>query len=527
MKILFSIICSIVFLVSANAQVPLHSSFPSSAAVIYLDFDGQYVSGTAWNWSGAIDAQPASLTSAQMTEIYNRVAEDFGIFNLNVTTDSAVYDAAPPTKRIRVIVTPTSSWYGAAGGVSFINSFTWGNNTPAWVFSALLSNSVKKIAEAISHEAGHALGLQHQSIFDGSCNKVTEYAPGQGSGEIGWAPIMGIGYSKNLTTWHYGTSAMGCNSFQNDIDIIASATNSFGLRSDDHPDSHTGATPMAVGFATSASGIINSYSDRDVFRFDLTATNNFRLSAIPQNVGSGNEGANVDIKVALLDPNADTIGRYNPADLLNVGIDTNLQAGTYYLVVDGVSNINLSDYGSLGFYNISASLLTALPIHRLSLTGKKKANDHELHWNYFADEKVKEIHLESANDGKHFSFLTRLGPDARTFSWKPLKDEGTHYRVKVIVASDERAYYSNIITLRMSQTDRQVAVTSRLIDNYIGINTENNCAYQLLDEMGRIIRSGSLRAGSNQIPASDLRRGIFFLRVVHNSETYTEKLIKR
>ena len=90
--------------------------------------------------------------------------------------------------------------------------------------------------------------------------------------------------------------------------VIAGATNNFGLRADDHLDTHTGATPIAITFASSASGIINSDSDRDVFKFDLLATNNFRLSAIPQNVGSGNEGANVDIRVALLDQNADTIG---------------------------------------------------------------------------------------------------------------------------------------------------------------------------------------------------------------------------
>lgn len=527
MKTLCSIVFAVLTTISVKAQVPVLNSYPGVPATILLDFDGQYVTGTPWNWAGPINAQPATLSAAQITEIYSRVAEDYGIFNINITTDSTVYLAAPASKRIRMIITPTSSWYGSAGGVAFVGSFVWGNNTPAWIFSALLGNDVKKIAEATSHEAGHALGLQHQSIFDGSCNKTAEYSSGQGSGEIGWAPIMGSGYSKNLTTWHNGTSAMGCTYYQNDISIIANATNNFGLRADDHLDIHTAASPIAISFASSASGIINNSSDRDVFKFDLPATNNFRLSAIPQNVGSGNEGANVDIKVALLDQNADTIGRYNPAELLNVGVDTNLNSGTYYLVVDGVANANLSDYGSVGFYTLSASILHALPVHRLALTGRINADDHDLHWNYFADEPVKEIHIESSKDGIHFNFLTKLSADSRSLSWKPLNNERIHYRVKVIVASDERAYYSNIIELRRLATGKSIDIANTLIADHIRINTDKNFSYQLFDETGRLLQRGTLQQGFNHISVATIKKGILFLRLQHNAETYTEKLMKR
>lgn len=527
MKILCSIVFVTMITIGVKAQVPVLNSYPGAPATIFLDFDGHYVTGTPWNWDGPINAQPATLSAAQITEIYTRVAEDYGIFNVNITTDSTVYLAAPVTRRIRIIITPTSSWYGSAGGVSFVNSFTWGNNTPAWIFSDLLVNNVKNIAEATSHEAGHSLGLQHQSIFNGSCTKIAEYSEGQGSGEIGWAPIMGVGYSKNLTTWHNGTSAIGCTYYQNDISVIAGATNSFGLRADDHFDTHTAASPIAISFASSASGIINNSSDRDVFKFDLPATNNFRLSAIPQNVGSGNEGANVDIKVALLDQNADTIGRYNPADLLNVGVDTNLNGGTYYLVVDGVANANLPDYGSVGFYTLSASIMHALPVHRLTLTGKMNADDHDLHWNYFADEAIKETHIESSRDGIHFNFLSKLSADSRSFSWKPLNNERIHYRVKVIVAADERAYYSNIIELRRAAAGKSIDIASSMVADHIRINVDKSFSYQLFDETGRLLQRGTLQQGFNQIPVATIKKGLLFLHLQHNSETYTEKLMKR
>ncbi|HKH60193.1 MAG TPA: hypothetical protein VKA49_05150, partial [Flavitalea sp.] len=154
MKTFLSILLAAIITVNAYSQVPVISSYSGTSATIFLDFDGHYVAGTPWNWAGPINAQPAALSTSQITEIYNRVAEDYGIFNLNITTDSIEYLAAPATSRMRIIITPTSSWYGSAGGVSFVGSFKWGNETPAWVFSTLLGNSGKKIAEAISHEAG-------------------------------------------------------------------------------------------------------------------------------------------------------------------------------------------------------------------------------------------------------------------------------------------------------------------------------------------------------------------------------------
>ena len=527
MKIFCSIIFSVIISIGAKAQVPVLNSYPGVPATIFLDFDGHYVSGTSWNWSGPINAQPAALNAGQITEIFNRVSEDYAIFNINITTDSTVYLAAPANRRIRMLITPTSSWYGSAGGVSFVNSFTWGNNTPAWIFSELLSNNVKNIAEATSHEAGHALGLQHQSTFDASCTKTAEYYAGQGSGEIGWAPIMGVGYSRNLTTWHNGTSAVGCAYYQNDISVIAGVTNGFGLKTDDHLDTPASATPIDINFSSSASGIINNATDRDVFTFNLPSTNNFRLSAIPQNVGAGNEGANVDIKVALLDQNSDTIGKYNPADLLNVGVDTNLNSGTYYLVVDGVANANLSEYGSVGFYTLSASILHALPVHRLALTARMENDNHDLHWNYFADEAVKEIHIESSKDGIHFGFLAKLPADVQSFTWKPLTNERIHYRVKVVIAADERAYYSNIVDLRKMPTGKSIDLANTVITDHIRISVDKSFSYQLFDETGRLLQRGVLQTGYNHVPVNSSKKGIFFIRLQHNGETYTEKLMKR
>jgi hypothetical protein len=228
---------------SSFAQVPSLNSYPSTPAVIYLDFDGHLVNGTSWNTNGPISCAGGNLTQAQMTEIFERVSEDYRPFNVNVTTDSAKYWAAPMYKRTRVIFTITNDWYGSgSGGVAFIGSFTWGDNTPCFVFTNLLLYNTKWVAEAGSHEAGHTLGLRHQSAYDGNCIKTSEYNGGTGAGEISWAPIMGVGYYKNMTVWNNGANPYGCTSIQDDLGIITSSANGIGYRADDQSNATNSAT---------------------------------------------------------------------------------------------------------------------------------------------------------------------------------------------------------------------------------------------------------------------------------------------
>lgn len=528
MKALFSVLFFLFVAAGSSAQIPILNSYPSAKATMFLDFDGQYVTGTSWNFRGPIDAQPSGLSTAAITEIFYRVAEDYRIFNINITTDSTVFLAAPVRQRMRLIITPTFEWYGRVGGVSYVGSFTWGDGTPGWIFSGLLGNSSKNIAEAVSHEAGHMLGLQHQSKYTADCYK-TEYNDGTGAGEIGWAPIMGVGYNRNLTTWYNGKSTIGCNYYQNDITVISGNIYNGGLRTDDLPDSHTGAPVInttGVDFATS--GLINSASDKDVFTFTLHTPTNVRLNAVPQNVGTNNSGANLDIRISLLDHKADTIGQYNPANLLNAAIDSNLNSGTYYLVVEGVANAYLEDYSSVGFYSISGSIGSTLPVHRLTLSGKAADDIHALNWFFTADEAVKTVEVQHSKDGLHFETLLQLGADAKTFSWKPFVSSNAFYRIRVITVADERSYYSNIVSLRdRGDTRNAVQVMNNIVTSHIAVNAGKEYSYQLMDATGRLLQRGQLAAGTNRIEVNAAPKGLLVLRVQGASELYSWKLIKQ
>jgi hypothetical protein len=230
-KILLHIICCLTGLqqLPAFAQSPVLNSYPPAAATVYLDFDGAVVEGTIWNENGKIIAESSGLSPATITWIHKKISDHFKLFNLNITTDRAVYDRAPVHQRTHVIVTPDGSWYGPVTGVSAIGSFVWGNDTPAWVFIHALSDNPSFIASSATHQIGHTLGLQHQSEYDSYGVMITELSGGETNIFSNEAPLMGIPFYKTAD-WKNGHPSTGIRDIQSDTAQIAGAPNNIGYR---------------------------------------------------------------------------------------------------------------------------------------------------------------------------------------------------------------------------------------------------------------------------------------------------------
>lgn len=364
------------------SQIPILNSYPGiTSKVIYLDFDGQVVSGTSWNGGNTINALPSTVSAANMRLIWQRISEDYRPFEVNVTTDSMRFNNAPSNKRIRVIFTPTSAWYGSAGGVAFLNSFTWGGypGTPCWIFEDQLGYNSKNMGEAGSHEAGHSFSLNHQSTYNASCVK-TEYNPGVGNGVTSWAPIMGVGYSKNVTLWHNGKCSTGC--YTNQYDLSGNFNGGLtgnGLLTvfpDDVGDTFGNSKLLNLSSQNlSDSGLISTTTDIDMYNFTICNSRYVSIAVKPWALdtnATGYSGANLDVKFKLFNSSNVLIAADSNINKLNTNVGLTLNAGTYYFSIDGDASAYYTDYGSLGKYYIKIKALnppamsnTILPYNNL------------------------------------------------------------------------------------------------------------------------------------------------------------------
>jgi hypothetical protein len=512
---------------AASFAVPKLNSYATATATLFLDFDGHYVLYPFWNGGAPINCAPAPMTATQITEAFNRTAEDFRPFEINVTTDSTVFLAAPVNQRIRIIITPTSAWYQGVGGVAYIGSFTWGDDAPAFVFCDRLGpNNPKMVGECCSHESGHTLGLSHQSKFGADCNNpIEQYNSGAGTGEPGWAPIMGNSYYKNMSNWNNGPMPNGCTYMQDNLSVI-STQNGFGYRADDYAETMDAATTALGAGNFTMEGIITTTTDKDAFKFTKAQTGNFYLTAIPFNVGANYVGANLDIKIQLYSNTGTLINTYDPSSTMSVTIDTTLNAGTYFLMVDGAGNLNIGEYGSLGIYTLNG-VSSALPISSVALTGNTGNNKHHLNWNIIANEPIKEIEVEACTDAINYKKITTIAGNAIQFSYTPLQNCTMYYRLKVTPVISQSVYSNTVILKEINAAANNIFKVSTFIKRAITVNASVPYQYLLSDINGRIIHKGNAVAGFNSINISNQPNGIYIIQLYSNNYRQTERIIKQ
>jgi hypothetical protein len=383
------------------------------------------------------------------------------------------------------------------------------------------------VAECCTHESGHTVGLSHQAKYDANCNLLATYNIGQGTGETGWAPIMGNSYYENFSGWYNGPTPNGCSADQDALSIITSI-NGFTYRVDDHSDDPN-VNPSMMDLHNDIfadSGIITTSTDKDVFKLTFTQPGQLHLDAKPYSIGANNEGADLDVKLELLNSSSQVIQVYNPIDILNATIDTSLNSGVYFLVIEGAGNQNTSNYGSLGSYTIAGTFspLFTTPIKEVLLTGKINNDKHVFNWNIISDEPASSLSLESSLNGTSFTTLTSLPQQKQGYSYVPAAANTIYYRLKVISVTGQ-TMYSNIIALKQSDAQKLFSV-STMIHTDITVNARENYEYQIADMSGRIIAGGHGKTGLNSINISNNPNGIYLIRIISNNQRLTEKIVK-
>ncbi|MFN5962274.1 MAG: PKD domain-containing protein, partial [Verrucomicrobiota bacterium] len=335
----------------------LHSK-PGTSRVLYLDFNGHTTSGTSWK-SGATftspaydtDGNPASFSDAELAniqQIWKRVSEDFAPWDVDVATEEPPLESLRKSTTtdtaygVRMVIGGSSyDWYGAgAGGVAYLNSFSWNSDTPAFVFPAQLGNGFPKyVAEAVSHEAGHTVSLSHDGVSGGSAYY---------EGHDNWAPIMGVGYYKTVTQFSRGEYT-NANNTEDDTTKI----NGHIPRSADLAGSDILTAVLLSGTVIDVTGIIDSRSDADLYRINAGA------GTISLTAGTAAPDANLDISLALYNGAGNLVASANPSTL-GATLSAAVTGGTYYIAVDGTGTgtgiTGYTDYGSLGQFILTGSV---------------------------------------------------------------------------------------------------------------------------------------------------------------------------
>jgi hypothetical protein len=450
----------------AIGAMPKFHSNPDSPFKFYLDFDGAIT--RSWEGEGTIQTgafdlsrafpdpfwdlatyptaqtfDPTTFSALEQLSIRNTwalIAEDYAAFNIDVTNEAPPNeeDLIPGLTFRCVFGGYDNDWLAAdAAGVALLGSFdgitlstgeTLGGTCFAFQGDNALDSRTWQVYETdtadwvgmimgsiATHEGGHVLGLQHQSLWAGG-TKLQEYWNGPGL----WSPIMGYSYDDEATWWN-GTSTLGAGILQDDMAVIASR---LGFRSDDTGSTRSTALNLDTSEFTASIGTtskkftkvgsLERNTDVDYYRFTTAGGNvsiNIDLNAFATSYDHAGWFGNSQLTVDIVDILGRVVQTYNVA--ATPGFSTrglSLESGTYFVAVHGRSTVlasvgtqitttsaamgtadiaptrfDVKDYGKIGTYVLDITYDTkAAPVRtiddsKVATTGVYTFNGT---WNY-------------------------------------------------------------------------------------------------------------------------------------------------
>ncbi|HWA84732.1 MAG TPA: putative Ig domain-containing protein, partial [Opitutus sp.] len=362
------------------ANPPVRHSRPGSKNVLYLDFNGYTIAGSRWNSTFGVssyaavaydtDGDPATFSAdeqAAIVQVWERVAEDYAPFDIDVTTEEPA-TLTPTTGRALITAATDANGVAmpnaeAAAGVSFVDVFGdydyATSGSPALVYYTSFGTDTAALAEAVAHELGHNLGLSH----DGQTG--SEYYVGHGTGDTSWGPIMGAPYGRNVTQWSRG-EYYHANNHEDDVAIIAAHT---AYRPASAGATLTTAAAAAVSdTGISTAGVLTSSSDVNVYSF-RTSASTISLAVATYRAASGTNGGDADVKLELLNSDGSVVASSDPASSTDASLSYKAKAGTYYARITPAgtgSPLNArptgyTNYGSIGQYTLTGTIGASAP----------------------------------------------------------------------------------------------------------------------------------------------------------------------
>lgn len=383
-------------IIDASQVFKLHSN-PTSKKTFYLNFKGKLISGTAWNvnynnnldWFAPGFSQDSNYKDFTKSEleviqsVWQRVAEDFVAFDIDVTTEEPSRarieraNASDYEYGTEILISADTVIFNACkcSGLAYLSSFDMlgsehNANQPAWVFTQGVGDNPKYIAESITHELGHTVGLSH----DGTTSSAYF------AGASGWAPIMGVGFYQPITQWSKGDYP-AANNTEDEYEVMAA--HGLSLRADEDKNSFESARNL--NFGQKIGGVISTPNDQDYFVFTVPSTGEFTVSAVPATFSP-----NLDIELVIYESNNNKIVSSNPPiKMINNDVADGMSASAtvkfamnkkYYAVISGTqvnSDVNKSKYGSIGTYQITLGSKAIVQLSVLPTTNSSPSSSNQ------------------------------------------------------------------------------------------------------------------------------------------------------
>lgn len=218
--------------------------------LIFINFDIKEGPHPQWgDVSGLVNCPKSFRTPERLQSIVDEVREDYAPFDVEVTTDKAVYDAWE-FNRVKANVVDKVMLSGKlmSCGLALMNTYSQADNT---VWASCDCGGPGATAGTISHEVGHTFGLRHdgdESRPEGKTTREYLFSLPKFDTQPNWPKsrrwntIMGGSIETGVRQWSCGMYKDATNPGQDDVRMLRDAIGQRpGMRCDQARGAHISA----------------------------------------------------------------------------------------------------------------------------------------------------------------------------------------------------------------------------------------------------------------------------------------------